>query len=152
MKKTLLYAVLFFTLCGMMLDSYLVYTHTMYRKDEKFKSSTCAWISEGKDDPCKQVNTSKYSEFMGIPVAVFGTAFFMWIFILTLFCILSPSMQKPLLSISLLSSGFNLLGYLYFTYAELFVIHHICPLCVTSAALMAVTFLLTFIALKQVKV
>ncbi len=150
MKKNLLYVILFFALCGIFLDTYLTHTHFKYRQDTSFKSSTCAWMSGG-NDPCKQVNTSEYSEFRGIPVAIFGIAFFLWIFLLTLFCILSPSMQKPLLSISLLSSGFNLLGYAYLTYAELFVIHHICPLCVTSAALMAVTFLLTFIALKQVK-
>lgn len=150
MKKNLLYVILFFALCGIFLDTYLTHTHFKYRQDTSFKSSTCAWMS-GESDPCKQVNTSDYSEFRGIPVAIFGIAFFSWLFLLTLFCILSPSMQKPLLSISLLSSGFNLFGYAYLTYAELFIIHHICPLCVTSATLMTVVFILTLLHFRSLK-
>lgn len=142
-KKILLYAVLFFALCGMILDSYLVYTHAMYRKDEKFKSDTCAWISQGKDDPCKQVNTSKYSEFMGIPVAVFGTAFFAWIFLLTFFSLFKAELQRFLLGISLLSSGMNVLGYVFLTFKSVTELHHLCPLCVTSGTLMTFVFLLT---------
>lgn len=144
MKKTLLYAVLFFTLCGVVLDSYLVHVHFKYREDTSFKSSTCAWMSGG-NDPCKQVNTSEYSEFMGIPVAIFGIAFFSWIFLLTAFALRNALLQKFLLGISLLSSGFNLLGYAYLTYAELFKIHHICPLCVTSASIMFIVFILTLL-------
>ncbi len=149
-KKSVLYAVLFFCLCGVILDSYLVYTHIMYRKNEKFKSTTCAWIS-GEDDPCKQVNTSKYSEFMGIPVAVFGTAFFAWIFLLTFFSLFKAELQRFLLGISLLSSGMNVLGYAFLTFKSVTELHHLCPLCITSAAIMTIVFLLTLIHLRLQK-
>lgn len=149
-KKTLLCLILFVCICGIALDSYLVYTHIMYRKNEKFKSGTCAWMApEGKDDPCKQVNTSKYSEFMGIPVAVFGTAFFAWIFLLTFFSLFKAELQKFLLGVSLLSSGINILGYAFLTFKSVTELHHLCPLCITSATVMTFVFLLTVLYIRS---
>jgi len=84
---------------------------------------------------CETVNSSPYSVFYGIPIAIFGLTAYLLILALL---VLEP--QVPLVQDygSLAVFGLALTGTLYsayLTYVELYVIHAICPYCVTSALL-----------------
>lgn len=84
---------------------------------------------------CEAVNNSVYSEIYGIPIALFGLAAY-----LAIVAILAIEPRFTLLQDygPLAVFGLALTGTLYsayLTYVELFVIHAVCPYCVTSALL-----------------
>ncbi len=98
---------------------------------------------------CETVNTSVYSEFMGIPIAVFGA--------LGYAAILGVLLLEPRLGFfreyaRLLVFGMALAGTAYsayLTYIELAVLHKICPYCVVSAVVMTVIFILSIVRMKD---
>jgi uncharacterized membrane protein len=101
----------------------------------KLSSSTAAFCKPGGG--CDVVNSSPYSEFFGIPIAVMGAAAYIALLALLLFA-------KG--TVLLLQLGVSLVGVLYsayLTYLELAVIHAICPYCVGSAIAMTMFFLIT---------
>jgi uncharacterized membrane protein len=92
---------------------------------------------------CEAVNTSIYSEVLGIPIAVFGALAYAVIFLIAL---LEPRIALlgewgPVAEFGIAFAG--MLYSAYLTYIELYVIHKICPYCVTSAVLIT---LLTLIS------
>lgn len=85
---------------------------------------------------CETVNTSKWSTFMGLPVAAWGLAFYLLLLAVTLGGIQDRWSES--LVVSRLLLGLTVWGVLFsgwLTYLELFVIHAICVWCVTSAVL-----------------
>jgi uncharacterized membrane protein len=89
---------------------------------------------------CWTVNTSKYSEFMGIPVSLLGASAYIFILILLLLEAKGTFWRE---NSALFVFGLTLAGILYsayLTYLEIAVIRAICPFCVLSATLMAVLF------------
>lgn len=81
---------------------------------------------------CEQVQTSKYSELMGIPVALLGVIGYLLI-------LGSLFMRGDLGRLLGLIFAFIGLGYsLYLTYLELFVIDAICQWCVASAIILVI--------------
>ncbi len=89
---------------------------------------------------CWTVNTSRYSEFMGIPVSILGASAYILILILLLLEAKGTFWKG---NSKLLVFGLTLAGVLYsayLTYLEIAVIRAICPFCVFSAILMAVLF------------
>ncbi len=91
---------------------------------------------------CETVNTSRYSEFMGIPIAFLGVG--MYVLILAL-AVWGDRLPQPLARYAPLAIfGISLGGVLYsayLTYLELFVIEAICVYCVVSAILITLIFL-----------
>jgi uncharacterized membrane protein len=79
---------------------------------------------------CEKVQSSRWSELAGIPVAVLGLAGYLAI-LLSLALPEEPGQLAAAL-LSLVGAGFSL----YLTYTELFEIHAICQWCVASAVLM----------------
>lgn len=78
---------------------------------------------------CEAVQSSSYSVFLGIPVALIGVAGYLLI-LLTLFI---PGDTGRLLGVVFSFAG---LGYsLYLTYLEIYQIHAICQWCVASAVI-----------------
>lgn len=107
----------------------------------KLSSSTAAFCKPGGG--CDVVNSSPYSEFFGIPIAVMGAAAYIALLTLLLFENWKPDAKGTVL---LLQLGVSLVGVLYsayLTYLELAVIHAICPYCVGSAIAMTMFFLIT---------
>jgi uncharacterized membrane protein len=100
---------------------------------------------------CNIVNTSGYSVWRGIPVAILGVVGY--IIILALLLILgkqkyeSSGIMLALFGVTL----FGMLYSLYLTYVEIFIIHAICPWCVTSAIAMLVLFIVSTILLGRSK-
>ncbi len=98
---------------------------------------------------CFTVNTSKYSEIFGIPVAVFGVLGYLLILLVLYFEKRSEFLQ---VNSDYILFGLTLVGILYsayLTYLELFVILAICPFCVLSAISMTILFILTIFRLVK---
>ena len=79
---------------------------------------------------CEKVQSSRWSELAGIPVAVLGLAGY--VAILLSLALPEDLGQLAAALLSLVGAGFSL----YLTYTELFEIHAICQWCVASAVLM----------------
>jgi uncharacterized membrane protein len=79
---------------------------------------------------CEKVQSSRWAELAGVPVAVLGLAGYVGI----LFSLALPDeLCQPVAALlSLVGAGFSL----YLTSVELFEIHAICQWCVASATLM----------------
>lgn len=99
---------------------------------------------------CDRVNTSSYSEFLGIPVSGIGLIGYLALFVLAIVSIQPRWLDDPrpdrLLS---LLAGAAVAFTLYLTYAEIFVLGAICQWCVVSQLLILGIFVLAlFGALK----
>ena len=99
---------------------------------------------------CEVVQTSRYAELFGVPVALYGVVGYAVLFILGLVG-LRPARagdrRIAALLAALATSGFAFT--LYLTSLELFVIHAVCRWCVTSAAIMIAIWVLAITGLRQ---
>ena len=98
---------------------------------------------------CSTVNSSRYAEIYGIPVAVLGIGGY-----LAILALLWMERRTSFLSenITLVVFGLTLFGFLftlYLVYVELALIHALCPFCVTSQVTMTVLFALSVIRLVR---
>jgi uncharacterized membrane protein len=111
------------TAIGLCLAAYLTYLH--------YSGTTPPCSIKG--NPCSQVQKSRYSEFVGIPVALIGLLGYIAI----LGSLLAPEDERTRFVTTVLTvGGFGFSAYL--TYRELFTLHKICEWCVSSALLMTV--------------
>lgn len=98
---------------------------------------------------CWSVNNSKYSEFYGIPISVFGVATYIVILILILAEKKSGAQRHNLI---LAQFGITLIGFtfsLYLTYIQYGVLKAFCPFCLLSAVCMTALFIITIIRLAK---
>ena len=101
---------------------------------------------------CETVNTSRWSVFLGLPVAAWGLFFYIDVFVIALVGTMPRFENEPLISVVL--AGEAVIGVLFsawLTYLELAVIHAICIWCVTSAAIVAAITLVSVADLKEVR-
>jgi len=105
-------------------------------------------ICRGVGD-CESVNSSVYSQIGGVPIALFGLGAFLAILALLVVEPRSALLQDyaPLAIFGLALTGTLYSAYL--TYVELFVIHAICPYCVTSAVLITGLLILAVVRLVR---
>lgn len=94
---------------------------------------------------CWTVNTSKYSEWNGIPISFFGIAAY-----LTILFILSLSKRIKFLETygDFLIFGVTTIGFIfsgYLTYLQITVIQAICPFCIVSAITMTSIFVISLV-------
>ena len=99
---------------------------------------------------CETVNLSRWSIFLGAPVAAWGVGFYIVMFGLSVASLQdryadSLGMSKVLA----LVAGSGLLFSLWLTYLELFVIHAICQWCVTSAIIVTMIFVVSVLDLRD---
>jgi len=99
----------------------MVYLARLHFGAELEAGSVCE-LGEGLS--CEAVNTSIYSEVLGIPVSFLGVGYFALLFLLTFF-----KQTKKLWVGIFLFTLFNLIPSLYLTGLELFVINSICVFC-----------------------
>jgi uncharacterized membrane protein len=94
---------------------------------------------------CEKVQTSKWADLGGIPVAVLGLAGYVCI----LASLLLPEEigQMVAVLLSLIGVGFSA----YLTYRELFTIHAVCQWCVASAVVMALLAIVSVARLLSVE-
>ncbi len=123
------------------ISSYLTFLH--YSETTGFCN-----ISENSGG-CNSVLKSEYSEFLGIPIAVFGIIFY--ITTLITFSILVIKKQKIVLNLLLILQTIWLAFSMFFTYLQFFVIKTFCPYCLTSAIIVTILFILTIFLKKNWK-
>jgi uncharacterized membrane protein len=86
---------------------------------------------------CEYVQTSRFAELLGVPVAFYGVAGYATLLVVGLATLegrLAADRRLTVLLAALATMGFAFT--LYLTYVELFVLHAICRWCVASAAIM----------------
>jgi uncharacterized membrane protein len=96
---------------------------------------------------CEAVNSSRYAELGGIPIALFGLLAYFLILVLFFIELKFPQWQDSLL---LANFGVALAGTLYsfyLTYLELFVLKAVCPFCVVSAVIIILLFIISILRL-----
>jgi uncharacterized membrane protein len=99
---------------------------------------------------CETVNLSRWSVFLGAPVAAWGVGFYVVMFGLSVASLQdryadSTGMSKLLA----IASGGGFLFSLWLTYLELFVIHAICQWCVISAIIVTTIFVVSILDLRE---
>jgi uncharacterized membrane protein len=98
---------------------------------------------------CHTVNSSRYSEVYGIPVAVIGAGGYLAILGLLLLEQRVPFLQR---NASMILFGLALTGFLftvYLIYVEIALIHALCPFCITSQVAMSAIFILSILRLMR---
>ena len=110
------------TLIGLGVATYLTYVHYAGIKP------ACT-----AGESCTKVQTSSYSELVGVPVALMGLIGY----VLILATLLLPQGETTRFATVVITlGGFGFSAYL--TYRELFSIHAICEWCVSSAIIMTI--------------
>jgi len=105
----------------------------------------------GTSGQCETVNSSRYSEISGIPIAYLGLIAYLIILVLLFLETRSPFWKE---NSPLAVFGISLVGVIYsayLTYIEIAVLHAICPYCVVSAIAMFLIFIIAIIRLVQVQ-
>ena len=93
---------------------------------------------------CETVNTSRWSVFLGLPVAAWGLLFYLDVFGVALMGTMPRWENAPVFSIILVAeAAVGVLFSAWLTYLELAVIHAICIWCVTSAVIVVVILLVS---------
>jgi uncharacterized membrane protein len=101
---------------------------------------------------CETVNTSRWSIFLGLPVAAWGLLFYLDVFIIALLGTTARFEYEPVISLVLVAeAAVGVLFSAWLTYLELAVIHAICIWCVTSAVIVLVILLVSVADLKEVR-
>ena len=101
---------------------------------------------------CETVNTSKWATVLGAPVAGWGVAFYVGLFVLAVASTIERYESSHTLSTVLLAaSTTGLVFSAYLTYLELFQIHAICQWCVISAILVTIIFFVSLAEFRETK-
>jgi uncharacterized membrane protein len=98
---------------------------------------------------CESVNSSRYAEFAGIPIALFGLLAYLAFLGLLLVERWKPEWQEGLQICEFGITLFGTIYSIYLTYIEVAVLNAICPFCVISAVAMVVLFVITVIRITM---
>jgi len=102
---------------------------------------------------CETVNTSRWSVFLGLPVAAWGLFFYVDVFAVALAGTTRRLENQPIISIVLVAeAAIGVLFSAWLTYLELAVIHAICIWCVTSAIIVVLILLVSFADWREMRV
>ena len=129
MRKTLAFISV---LVGLFASTYLTWAYT---------SSTHRMVCMGGG--CDTVRASKYAILWGLPLPIYGLAFYIWLAVMILAEARLPEYSKKIWRLILLASAGGVLFSGWLTYLEGFVIHAWCEWCVTQAIAITVASLLT---------
>jgi uncharacterized membrane protein len=99
---------------------------------------------------CETVNTSKWSRFLGLPVAAWGLLFYLDVFAVAVLSTFPRFEDERAFSIVLVAeSVVGVLFSAWLTYLELGVIHAICIWCVTSAVIVTLILVVSVADLRE---
>jgi uncharacterized membrane protein len=101
---------------------------------------------------CETVQTSPWSRFLGVEVALIGLVGYALLLIVALVALRPDQVERrrPTLLLTGLAAG-GVLFTLYLTSLELFVIHAICRWCVGSAVIIVTTLVLALLDLRRLR-
>jgi uncharacterized membrane protein len=138
MKKRMWMALL--SLCGLFLGAYL----TLY-KFGYIGTLACGVTS------CETVQTSRWSVFLGLPVATWGGGFYATMLVLTIAGLQPSYVESRGLSLAMMIlTGWGVLFTAWLNYLEGFVIHAWCEWCLGSAAMVLILFVLAALDFRDV--
>jgi uncharacterized membrane protein len=101
---------------------------------------------------CETVNTSRWSVFLGLPVAAWGLLFYLDVFGVALMGTMPRWENEPVISIILVAeAAIGVLFSAWLTYLELAVIEAICIWCVTSAVIVFVILVVSIADLREIR-
>ena len=101
---------------------------------------------------CETVNTSRWSIFLGLPVATWGLLFYIEVFVIAVVGTMPRFENEPLISMVLAAEAvIGVLFSAWLTYLELAVIHAICIWCVTSATIVVAIALVSLADLRELR-
>ncbi len=98
---------------------------------------------------CHNVNFSPYSEIYGIPISAIGLVAYL---VMVAIILLEPRLKVARENGPLALFGMGIIGVAfsaYLTYLEVYVIHAVCPFCVSSAIIITLIFVLAIIRLVK---
>jgi uncharacterized membrane protein len=99
---------------------------------------------------CETVNSSKWSRFMGLPVAAWGLLFYIDVFAVALVGTMPRFEERLVFSVILAAeAAVGVLFSAWLTYLELGVIHAICIWCVTSAVIVTLILITSFLDFRE---
>ena len=102
---------------------------------------------------CETVNTSRWATFLGLPVAAWGLGFYVAALALVMLGIQERFADSPQIALALVAlTGWGVLFSGWLTYLELFVIDAICIWCVTSAVIVLVMFVVSWLDYRELRV
>jgi uncharacterized membrane protein len=129
------------SLAGLFLGAYL----TMY----KFGVIGSLACNVGS---CEQVQTSRWSVFLGLPVATWGVGYYVLMLALAIAGLQPRFMDSRRLSLAmLLLTGWGVVFTAWLNYLEAFVIHAWCEWCLGSAGMVLVLFVLALMDWRETK-
>jgi uncharacterized membrane protein len=101
---------------------------------------------------CEKVQTSRFADFLGLPVSVWGVGAYVTLLVLAMLGVQPRFQGERWLALALF--GVSAVGVVfsgYLTFLEAFVIHAWCQWCVISAILVTLIFLLSIPGLRQAR-
>lgn len=99
---------------------------------------------------CDTVQASRYADFLGLPVALYGVVGYAALFVVSMMAVRQPQMaHRRLDRVVAVLSSLGFLFTLYLTALELFVIHATCRWCLASAAIIAAIMVLSVAPLRR---
>lgn len=99
---------------------------------------------------CEKVQTSRYANFLGLPVALWGLGAYLTLFIVALMGVQPRWIRSRWVALVLFGvSGIGVVFSAYLTYLEAAVIRAWCQWCVISAILITLIFLLSIPGLRH---
>jgi uncharacterized membrane protein len=131
-KKLLFVYILIFM--GLAVASYLTFLHYTGH------SALCGVSNVFSN--CDMVLQSKYAEVFGVPVALFGVVFYLFLFIV--FSEIAKRRQKFFIEIMFALEIFGFIFSILLTYTQIFIIGAVCPYCLTSAIVTTALFFISF--------
>jgi uncharacterized membrane protein len=137
MKLTRPLVIVILSVIGIAVSIYLLTVHL------GFWNAVCLGVGN-----CELVNTSRFSEFLGLPVALWGIGAYIGLLALSIAVMRKmfvPWAQRGLFAVAAMGVAFSL----YLTYIEVFVLHEICPWCVLSAIIVTTIAVLSAIELRD---
>jgi len=99
---------------------------------------------------CETVQLSRWSYFLGLPVALWGVGFYLSMFGLSVAGSFGALTESRTVSVALVAlSGWGVIFSAWLTWLELAEIHAICRYCVVSALLVVLLFVLSMRELRE---
>ena len=129
-------------LLGLLLSVYLLLYHYGF----------VGRLACGGTESCEKVQTSRYAELFGFPVAGYGVAGYLALLLIALAGLGEKwdGRREPTLQLAIVSGG-GVVFTAYLTWAELFRIHAICRWCVGSAVIILATFVVSLVGFRSLK-
>ncbi|HXT14410.1 MAG TPA: vitamin K epoxide reductase family protein [Gemmatimonadaceae bacterium] len=101
---------------------------------------------------CETVQTSRWSVFLGLPVATWGAGFYATMLILTIAGLQERYVDSRGLALAMMVlTGWGVLFTAWLNYLEGFVIHAWCEWCLGSAAMVLLLFVLSVLDFRELR-